>query len=181
MKFFYLIGQPGAGKTTLLAEMTRGLPYMMAPNPFAHIIWQGETEVVELGPKREAFSGTDGLSMSVQPKVLDWLALKMYDSYFAEGDRLSTGSFFDGVEALGYDLQVAYLNTPTELAHARRTSRSERLGVPPQSSSWVAGRVTKVDRLAHDWATLELDGSLPIADLADILRQQSVFTDLLGG
>lgn len=181
MQLAYLIGQPGAGKTSLLHQVTNGLPHMVARSPFAYTIWQGEKEVPELGPRREEFSGTDGLSMSVQPKVLDWLRMEMYDECFGEGDRLATESFFRGCQAKGIDLQVIWLDTPDELAHARRLARAERLGVPTQSPSWVAGRVTKVRRLGEKYADVVLDGTQPREQLADMLRRLPVFQAFLGG
>lgn len=181
MNLFYLIGEPAAGKTTLLSHLTDcavGVPFA---RPFAHQLWRAAGEAAELGPRRGAFSGTDGLSMSAQPKVLEWLELAPYAYVFGEGDRLANGKFFASVTALGYELTVAFLSIDPELAEARRADRARQLGTKPQDPKWVAGRRTKVRRLAEDWATLTLSADHSREQNLATLRAQPVFAHLLGG
>jgi len=183
VKLFYLIGEPGAGKSTLMAKMTEGLIPYQERKPFGHTLWTSHrSAAVELGVRREGgFGGTDSLSMSVQPMVLDWLpTVSVYD-VFGEGDRLANGKFFTGVSAMEIDLTVAYLEVPPELAEERRAKRAAELGTKTQDAKWVAGRRTKVLRLAEDWATVILKGESRQETLVAALRSQAVFKHLHEG
>jgi ABC-type cobalamin/Fe3+-siderophores transport system ATPase subunit len=181
MKLFYLIGEPGAGKSTLIAKMTEGLIPYQERKPFGHTLWTSQQSAAyELGVRRPGgFGGTDSLSMSVQPKVLEWLGSpgRSYD-VFGEGDRLANGKFFTGVSAMEIDLTVAYLEVPPELAEERRAKRAVELGTKSQDEKWVAGRRTKVLRLAEDWATIILKGDSREETLVAALRSQPVFKHL---
>lgn len=108
--------------------------------------------VYELGVARAAFSGTDGLSMSVQPKVLQWMEAMEPELVLGEGDRLTNGSFFLGVLELGYELRLAHLRVPPEVASARRLARAQELGRPAQNDTWVRGRKTKVEGVVNEFA-----------------------------
>lgn len=175
-KLFYLIGEPGAGKSTLLAKLTEPLIPTLKRIPFAHTYWWNDrSAITELGERRPGgFGGTDSLSMSVQPKVLKWLETHN-TPVFGEGDRLANGKFFTGATAAGWDVTVAYLEVPAELAAARRVKRIGELGSKPQNDKWVQGRRTKVLRLAEDWATVILKGESSEETLLDALRAQPVF------
>lgn len=157
----YVIGQPGSGKSTLLAALTAGLePLSVESKPFAHIVWG--PGVVELGARREAFSGTDALSMSVQPKVLAWFEQEAPAYVIGEGDRLANGKFFSGVLGLGWGLELAVLRCSAAVAEHRRAGRAAALGTKPQNPQWLAGRISKTRTLLRDWAPhlieLEADG-----------------------
>jgi hypothetical protein len=152
----YLVGQPGSGKTTVIENLTAGLePESVETRPFAHIVW-GDG-IVELGARREGFSGTDTLSMSVQPKVLDWLRSEAPPYVLGEGDRLANQKFFRGVLAAGWDLDVMHLQVSDEVARYRRAARAHELGVPLQDEAWLRGRVTKVRNLAAEFPMLPID------------------------
>ena len=184
MKLFYLIGEPGAGKSTLIAKMTENCIQGKYAKPFARTLWTTDKgAAIELGARRAGgFGGTDSLSMSVQPKVLDWLEHGfLSEPVFGEGDRLANGKFFTGVSALDIDLTVAYLEVPPELAEERRAKRAAELGTKPQDEKWVAGRRTKVLRLAEDWATIILKGDSKEETLVAALRSQPVFKHLHEG
>lgn len=159
----YLIGAPGSGKSTLAAHLTarhRGLNFA---KPFAHIHWQGPDgpDVVELGGRRDAFSGTDTLSMSVQPKVLQWLDDERPPLVLGEGDRLANLSFLAAAAGLGYDVHVVLLAASAAVAEHRRAARAAALGTPLQSAAWTKGRVTKVRNLADTVGATRLDADQP--------------------
>lgn len=149
----YIVGPPGAGKSNLVDLLTHRLkPYArVEERPFAHTVWA--PGVVELGCRREAFSGTDALGMNVQPKVLTWLADEAPGYVFGEGDRLGNDSFLAGALAIGYDVQVIRLVVSPHVAEARRRARAAELGVPLQNPTWLKGRLTKVRNLAGLWET----------------------------
>lgn len=158
----YLLGQPGSGKSTLVENLTAGLePLAIESRPFAHIVWPGG--VAELGARRPAFSGTDALSMSVQPKVLAWLEEEAPAHVFGEGDRLGNSKFFTAVLGLGWNLTLIRLAVSASVAAARRAQRAHELGTALQSDAWLQGRLTKNRNLVEAWddRILELDGDQP--------------------
>lgn len=151
----YVFGEPGTGKSTLLEHLTRGLRHSDSDSPFAHRIYPAPaqakvrtehewTGVVEVGKRRPDFPGTDALSMSVQPRVVQWLADMLPGYVIAEGDRLANGKFFDSVLDLGYELKLLVLNG-SEVAALHRRIRGSN-----QDETWVRGRQNKAYNLAME-------------------------------
>lgn len=172
----YLIGEPGSGKSTLAAALTCRAESYIVRQPFAITVWQTGPDapiVHELGYTRAAFSGTDALSMSVQPKALRYLELIQPEYVLAEGDRLANGSFFDRVREIGYALSVAFIDIGEEEAARRRKRRAAELGQPEQKEAWVRGRRTKVANLAREYATVRLDAS-DLAGMVNALADEPV-------
>ena len=140
MKLIYLIGEPGVGKTTAMRELTSRLgPAVETTKPFAHRVG---ADWMELGRERGTFSGTDALSMSVQPMAIGFLRQAARDNLvrlvLGEGDRLGTGSFLDAVGVFA-DVRLVGLVAPPEVAAARRELRGSR-----QAETWLKGRINKV-------------------------------------
>lgn len=167
----YLIGEPGSGKSTALELITRRLTGAVIRKPFAHTEWwvPGDRRVIELGYRRPAFSGTDTLSMSVQPLVVKWLSSTVNDAVIGEGDRLANGKFFQAVVDAGWNLTVILLDVTEEIGAARRAARALALGGEPQGDTWVRGRRTKVARLAADWPHITVDANRDAHEVARLL------------
>lgn len=168
----YIIGQPGSGKTSLVHALLDGLaPVSVEDRPFAHIVWGND--VVELGARRPGgFSGTDALSMSVQPRVVEWLQTEAPAYVLGEGDRLATGSFFTDVVQAGWQLRIIRLTVSSAVAEARRQARAAELGTTPQNPAWLKGRITKLRKLADDWLPyiLEVNADAPLATVVSQVR-----------
>lgn len=172
----YLMGVPGSGKTTLLNTALGDVPAQVMkwpagdPTP-AFTAYPGGAQI---GYAEGVFGGTDRLAMNIQPRVLDWMQVTPHTRLVAEGDRLCNGAFFSAVIQMGWRLSVVWLNTPLDIAAARRDSRGTR-----QNRSWVAGRITKIGRL-QSWvdAGWILDGSLPVEQLVDRLRAHPIIRDI---
>jgi hypothetical protein len=189
MRFCYVLGVPGAGKSTLLREWAR-MPGIsgkqVRTKPFSHTVYYGGSPVedgrlvaraAQMGGHHTTFPGTDRLSMSVQPKAIEWLQGAPFPMVFAEGDRLATDGFFQAVdETTRGQWDLVYLNTPPELAAERRAFRAQAHGTT-QNASWVQGRVTKVNRLAKAWAhrTTLIAGDAPVASQLEVLTSLPVF------
>lgn len=167
----YIVGQPGSGKSTLVAALLDGLLGEVTTMPFAHTVWANDAVVVcELGRRRDSFSGTDALSMSVQPKAIQFLADHPFDYVLAEGDRLATNGFLLGAREVGYAVDVVYLAVSSAVAEHRRASRAAELGSQPQDAAWIAGRVSKARKLAEAWGAHVLDADRPPAEVLAQLR-----------
>jgi hypothetical protein len=158
-QLLYIVGVPGSGKTTLMQALTADATrHLQQTVPFG-LIWHewgirdsaNTNGVWELGASRAGFGGTDALGMSVQPKVVEWLAQQRPGRVIAEGDRLGNGKFFTSVTDLGYDLRIVVLEINEDVVARRRVSRAAALGVKEQNPTWLKGRTSKVAKLAEAW------------------------------
>lgn len=175
----YLVGVPGCGKSTLAAALTAGHTPEPETKPFAHIYWAGRA-VVELGRRRDSFSGTDTLSLSVQPKVIAWLRNDPPPLVLGEGDRLANLSFFREAAAAGVTVHVVYLACSADVAQHRRETRAHALGVPLQNPTWAKGRASKVRNLVAEWPATRLDADQPTpAVLRELLASGDPVATLL--
>lgn len=151
----YLVGPPGVGKSTVMSLLTRDCTVQhQATKPFAYdvLLTPEATRAVRLGAIRpDGFSGTDALSMNVQPKVLNWfLSSPPFTLVLGEGDRLGNVKFVEGVLGMGWNVHLICLAaTAQELAYRRRARGSN------QNPGWMRGRQTKVDNLV-EWAMTRL-------------------------
>jgi len=161
MDALYIIGEPGAGKSTLVDRLTAGLGYEEAMQPFAHRRY--DCGVLEIGRRREAFAGTDALSLSVQPTVVTFIEGIRPAMLLAEGDRLANPGFFVALYDFGYRLHIYELYGPSVAAEQRAYRGST------QDATWLKSRQTKVRRLAERFGAIRLPAGAPLADLIDLM------------
>jgi hypothetical protein len=87
----------------------------------------------------QVFSGTDRMSMAVQPEAIKFLATISSNSIVLyEGDRLFTASFLEHCNE-NYDTQIVYLKTTKDV----RTERYKERG-SNQNETWLRGRESKI-------------------------------------
>lgn len=158
MQLIYLIGVPGSGKSTVMEEALFRLntPSQEFKEPIAHVRFD---DVWYLGVRRQPFGGTDAMSMSVNPKAIEFLpqaAEAGCRALIGEGDRLANAKFLSAWPST----TIVYLDTPYLLARERAAVRAVSLGRPEQSPSWWKGRVTKVDNLLARFPHTRLDGAM---------------------
>lgn len=172
-ELIYLIGQPGSGKSTLTKALFEGLPAEAVIKPIAHIKYPS---AVQLGANRESFSGTDALPMNIQPKVIPFMKECDCCLFFGEGDRLANDKFFFSCATAGFKLHVFFLYVSAEVAAERREARGSN-----QNPTWLRGRLTKVNKLASKWASVDtkLDGNRKPADLVEYMKGFEVVRRML--
>lgn len=147
-------GEPGAGKSTLMKRLidhykptpkydaVKLVPYLQAGN--LYILGKYE--------EGEVFSGTDRMSMAVQPEAVKFLATLPEDAtVMYEGDRLFNSSFLEHCNA-NYVLKVIYLGTHPQVRQQRYKDRGSE-----QNETWLRGRETKVANILSNmelmWVT----------------------------
>lgn len=164
-RLLYIIGVPGVGKSTILAEALRDTPIIgHFGKPIPHVAYSSGGQ---LGVLRDKFSGTDGMSMSIQPKVLSFLAGCSWDAAVAEGDRLANGKFFEDVIEQGWRLEIIVVKAPWSVVEARRRERDGGFGA--QDPRWLLSRETKIRRLTARWHPTVLEASGPPSEAARFL------------
>jgi len=144
MKVIAIGGEPGSGKTTLMKILISH--YGVAPkyDAFKLVPYLQKDNIYILGKyeENEVFSGTDRMSMAVQPEAIKFLATLPNDSVILyEGDRLFTSSFLeDCLEK--YNLSIVYLSTDKEVRKERYKERGSN-----QNETWLQGRETKISNI----------------------------------
>lgn len=154
---FYVIGPPGVGKSSLMAALTVRCHRWPNAKPFRYDLLRGPSgyEFVELGGQRiGGFPGTDGMSMSVQPRVEEWLHQTRVPLVLGEGDRLGNTKFFEAAVHAGWRLNVVAL-----MADRKELDRRCRERGSEQSETWRKGRFTKVANVTN-WLTTAHPGSV---------------------
>ena len=141
MKVVAIGGEPGSGKSTLMKEILSKFDWKEEYTSFKLVPYLSHGKYYILGKYEngEVFSGTDRMSMAVQPEAIKFLASLSEDSIVLfEGDRLFTASFLeDCVE--NYDCEIIYLETDRLIRENRYKERGSN-----QNETWLQGRETKI-------------------------------------
>jgi ribose 1,5-bisphosphokinase PhnN len=157
----YIVGPPGVGKSTVMAELTAGLhrvPYRDGQMKYdglhrTHTPPQTATPVgIELGTRRESFSGTDALGMAVNPHAIGWISDSTETLVLAEGARLANKRFLLAAVSAGYRLHLVHLSAVPEVLALRRAARGS-----DQNPVWLRGAETRAARIME---TMQADALL---------------------
>lgn len=131
----YIIGAPGSGKTTLLDEIVRQLGLQWLPDrrvyreTWVNPLTDGaEERAYVLGKQRGAFGGTDALSLSASPRVIEWLETEenLPDMLLGEGIRLSGVAFLACLDTI-YRTSVVWLTAAQGILDERCGARGHDL------------------------------------------------------
>jgi GTPase SAR1 family protein len=148
-RMIYLVGQPGAGKSTLMADLTEQFDRLTREEPVPHDCLidrrSGSVHGVEIGRRREAFSGTDALASAIIDKAVPWILHRPCELVLGEGARLGNKRFLESAIEAGYDVTLALLDH--DQAEDWRAIRSKQLK-RTQNESWVRGRLSASRNLA---------------------------------
>ena len=151
MKVIAIGGEPGAGKSTLMKRLIKEFNVVPKYNEYKLVPYLQYFEIFILGKyeEGEVFSGTDRMSMAVQPEAIKFLAyLPEHSILLYEGDRLFTASFLEHcVEK--YDTEIIYLKTDKSVRQDRYKERGSE-----QNETWLAGRETKVSNIMTNFALM---------------------------
>jgi len=144
MEVFAIGGEPGSGKTTLMKKIIEHYGVEPKYDAFKLVPYLQKDNIYILGKyeEGEVFSGTDRMSMAVQPEAIKFLATLPPEAVVLyEGDRLFTASFLEHcLEA--YDLKIIYLQTKKETRAERYKERGSN-----QNATWLQGRETKISNI----------------------------------
>lgn len=150
MRFVALIGEPATGKTTITKKVLEQLgPWEKIEAPYILAMDFKDSKVIVLGMYDEQiFSGTDRLSMAVEPKMKEWLLSNQenYKDYvvFFEGDRLGTLNFFKWLKENFKDNFFFHVNASDEVKHLRHEKRGDS-----QTDKFLKGRETKYKNILN--------------------------------
>jgi len=151
MKVIAIGGEPGSGKSTLMKRIIKTIKAVPKYNEYKLVPYLQYFEIFILGKyeEGEVFSGTDRMSMAVQPEAIKFLAqLPEHAIVLFEGDRLFTSSFLEHcVEK--YDTSIIHLVTDKSIRQERYKERGST-----QNETWLAGRETKISNITSNMSLL---------------------------
>lgn len=144
MKVIAIGGEPGAGKSTLMKEILNKFVWSKVYDSVKLVpyLQYGNYYILGKYDEGETFSGTDRMSMAVQPEAIKFLASLKDDSIVLfEGDRLFASSFLEHCVE-NYDTEIIYLNTDRDVRQERYKERGSN-----QNETWLQGRETKITNI----------------------------------
>lgn len=153
MNLLYLVGPPGVGKSSAMAALTAQCKRVPRTGPVAYDTLYREYPppeasrelAVEIGRRRETYSGTDALGMAVNPAAVEWIYSSPHGLVLAEGARLANMRFFSAAMHAAYNVHLIHLGAPDSLLADRRSARGS-----DQNPAWVKGATTRAERIAAD-------------------------------
>lgn len=137
-------GMPGSGKSTLMKKIIEALSPTEKYNSYKLVPYLQKNNIYILGKyeEGEVFSGTDRMSMAVQPEAIKFLDSLEKDSIILfEGDRLFTSSFLEHCIDK-YELDIVYLKVDNVVREERYKQRGS-----DQNKTWIQGRETKINNI----------------------------------
>jgi len=173
MKVIAIGGNPGSGKSTLMKRVIEYYTPEKKYNEFKLVPYLQNNNIYILGKydDGEVFSGTDRMSMAVQPEAIKFLASLPADSIVLyEGDRLFTASFLEDC-AEKYDLKIIHLSTSSEVREERYKQRGSN-----QNVTWLQGRESKINNILSNLSLMFFVDSF---DNNDHFEQEIVFQSLI--
>lgn len=153
--FVAVVGMPGTGKTHLLSTFMNGFLEWKEERPIelldSHF---NETHSIRVLGRYDdsVFSGTDRLSMAVQPKVIEYITSKPREHIVFEGDRLTSVNFFNEVKKY-FNLHILVLEVDDETRELRYKERGS-----DQNRKFIEGRKTKIENIKNAFGEKVLTG-----------------------
>jgi hypothetical protein len=167
---FYVLGAPGSGKSSVVRALLAEAEPVAVELPVPHLVY--EDGWVELGRRRETFSGTDALGMAIMPKAIEWVRSDGAPGLLiGEGARLGSAKFLSVVAEEYGRLDVIHLGGDPLVAYRRMVDRAASLGVDPQNERWWRGRVSAARNAARAMGAVEVDAGQSFEDVSAQVRE----------
>ena len=170
-KVTVICGLPCTGKTYLMRTIMRQLGSSFRSFNFGvlHGTFYADSNVYVIGIyDSEIYSGTDRLSMAVQP-VLERFLEKVGPGakLIMEGDRITTASFLRNVREGGHELSLYILKISEKEMGRRRAERKDS-----KTDAWMKSRETKIQNIQDQFESSVVFSPTPEA--ADNLSQHII-------
>ena len=132
-------GKPATGKTTLLREVIKAYkPFIKFNFGLVKGMYFSKHSLYIIGIyDKSVFSGTDKLSMAVQPDFIRFCKKIENGKILFEGDRLFNQSLFDKVDC---DIMVIEVNEKIEKQRHKKRNDS-------QSAKFIKSKQTKIENI----------------------------------
>ena len=141
-----VIGAPGTGKSTLMKKFMENWEWDYDRVGQLDHYKSGDLIVLGVYPEGETFGGTDKLSMSIAPQVVEFLDKNQDKVIIFEGDRLNSKKFFNTVLEKGWNLRIVALDVSQEERERRYAERGSN-----QDPTWLQGRISKVENVVEEF------------------------------
>lgn len=144
MKVIAIGGNPGSGKSTLMKRLIGHYSPEKKYDEFKLVPYLQINNIYILGKydDGEVFSGTDRMSMAVQPEAIKFLtSLPANAVVLYEGDRLFTASFLENCSEK-FELRIIHLVTDADIREERYKERGSN-----QNETWLRGRESKINNI----------------------------------
>lgn len=164
MRVIAIGGEPGSGKSTLMKKIIEVFEVEPKYEEFKLVPYLQKDNIYILGKyeEGEVFSGTDRMSMAVQPEAIKFLAtLPSNAIVLYEGDRLFTASFLEHCLE-NYELDIIYLSTDKSVRQERYKQRGSQ-----QNETWLQGRETKIANILTNMVLMFNVSSYPNNNMDD--------------
>lgn len=134
-------GEPATGKTSLMRGVLKNFDDL---KKFKYKLVRGyyspKENVYIIGIyNQELFSGTDKLSMAVQPSFIEFIPKTKNATIIFEGDRLFNQSLFEKVEC-----EIFILEADEEIKHQRHIDRKDS-----QDQKFLKAKKTKIQNIKN--------------------------------
>lgn len=154
-KILAIGGVPGTGKSTMMKDfmdqfddLERVKPVQLVDCEYSK---EGNIHILGKYDEGEVFSGTDRLSMAVQPAALEFVKSTETNVIF-EGDRLFNGSFIRALmELKDVELKVILLTAPKAILKERYAERGS-----DQTEQFLQSRASKYDNLLMSFDLMDV-------------------------
>ena len=151
MKIIAIGGEPGSGKSTLMKEVLSKKDWVKVYDKVKLVPYMqsGDNYILGKYDDGETFSGTDRMSMAVQPEAVKFLAsLPNSAIVLFEGDRLFTASFLENFVDT-YETDILYLETDKTIREDRYKERGSN-----QNETWLRGRESKIANILSNMSLM---------------------------
>jgi ABC-type phosphate/phosphonate transport system ATPase subunit len=141
MQIIAIGGEPGSGKSTLMKRIIKhyGVDPKYNEVKLVPYLQKGNIYILGKYEEGEVFSGTDRMSMAVQPEAIKFCSSLPDNSIVLfEGDRLFTASFLEDCMDK-YNLEIIHLFANKDIQKQRYLERGSE-----QNETWLRGRETKI-------------------------------------